>query len=643
MEKFNPAKLMKIAENISSPLKKLESLASAARTMQFLSVAMSPQIILGTLLTLTLTSIIIYLVLEFASRNRFRGISFGIFSKLIPLNSYIAKFNEQLFADFNNIHKYVNTCAEYKKHDKSGSMCFKNPALTKIHRLMTRIKKRADANPNKSARDIFVASVSNFFTPNPSFPGDAKEDAALREIFQDLYGDEFHNKFNDWLQYKSIWNFMYSDRETSVEDKLLPKYANETIDGAVEKLKEGDPGALKTVTSEMRSMIQSKIRTAMFSELLNSYSEEQRAQIEKNLDDLFFKEAKSIDHGKISQRFEEKCSLLNLEAKRLLTTRMKENGLDSETLLRLNKCLSFVDALDRLNEKSYKVRSRSLFNGVPNLHPHLKDSLALCLKEPEIRRSSILINACFQVFNEFIYFKKVTNGQEKFLFLKATEVDHVESNPIAQSCIGLFNMHIYASNKHLIDDATTLKKAVEDDDELDKLTSTLSTSHVSIARMKYLIQDYFVIINEYNDKSNPDKEDIRDFWEKRVNAFGFPIPGTKAENRPKKARNIDYVTNRTKRQRSDDPFSEDLDRILLKNTPFELYKEYMSSVFIEMRHPKIPFFQSIMATIRYFIPDPNVVIDNFLKQLKGRTPRKTQNPTNYDFSLKYNPYCEIVN
>ena len=170
----------------------------------------------------------------------------------------------------------------------------------------------------------------------------------------------------------------------------------------------------------------------------------------------------------------------------------------------------------------------------------------------------------------------------------------------------------------------------------------MSTAHVSIARLKYLIQDYFVIINEYNDKNNPDKEDIRDFWEKRVNAFGFPMPGTKDENKPKKARNIDYISNRTNRKRSDNPFGEDLDRILIKNTPVELYKEYMKSIFIKMRHPKIPLFQSIMATIRYFIPDPNVVIDNFLKQLKGKTPKRTKNPINYDFSLKYNPYCEIV-
>lgn len=648
MDKFNPAALMKVAENISGPLKKLESLAGAAKTFQFLGVVASPQIILGTLAVLGMTSLIIYLVIEFASKNRFRGISLGIFTKLISLNKYISKFNDQLFVDFTNIYKYVELCGAYKRHDKYGYICFTNPALTKIYNLMKRIRRRADKDQNKSAKDLFISYVSHFFTPNPSFPGNSKENVALREIFQDLYGNKFHDSFSDWLQYKSIWNFIYSDRDTSVEDKLLPKYASETINGAVDDLKGGNTRALKTLTSEMRQMILMNIRTIMFSDLLNSYSPKERSQIEKNLNNLFFKETdKSLDYGKISQQFEDQCSLLNDEAKKLLTSRMKEHGFgfsgdgDSNTLSRLNRCLSFVDALDRLNERSYKVRNHNLFNRIRNLHPHLRQTLKKCMKEPEVRRSSLLINACFQVFNEFIYFK-VKDGQEKFLFLKSAEVDNLESNSLAKSCIGLFNMHIYASNKHLIDQSVAFKNSIKDDEELDKVVSTMSTAHVGIARLKFLIQDYFVIINEYNDKNNPDKGDIRDFWEKRVNAFGFPMPGTKSENRPKKARDIDYITNRTKQQRSDNPFSEDLDRVLIKNTPVELYKEYMNSVFIQMRHPKIPFFQSIMATIRYFIPDPNVVIDNFLKQLKGKTPKKTKNPTNYDFSLKYNPYCEIV-
>jgi hypothetical protein len=647
MDKFNPAALMKVADSIAGPLKKLESLASAAKTFQFLGIAASPQIIVGTILVLAFTSLVIYLVIEFASKNRFRGISLGIFSKLISLNSYIAKFNEQLFVDFNYIYKYVELCGKYKKYN---NVCFTNNTLTKVYNLMKRIKRRADKNQNKSAKEIFISYISNFFTPNPSFPGNAKEEVALREIFQDLYSDKFHDSFHEWLQYQSIWNFVYSDRETSVEDKLLPKYANEVIDDNIEKLKRGQNNAMKAITSEMRQVILMNIRTIMFSDLLNSYSAEERERIENNLNDLFFKDSNALEHGKISQRFDEQCSFLNDEAKKSLLARLNENGINgvgggkgfSALLSRINQSLSFVDALERLNERSYKVRDRNFFRGVRNLHPHLKQSLKSTLKEPEIRRSSTLINACFQVFNEFIYLKNVKNGQEKFLFLKATEVDNIESNALAKSCIGLFNMHIYASNKHLIDSSIRFKNSVKDDDELDKVTSTMSNAHVSIARLKYLIQDYFVIINEYNDKNNPDKEDIRDFWEKRVNAFGFPMPGTKAENKPKKARNIDYISNKTKRERSDNPFSEDLDRILIKNTPVELYKEYMNSIFIKMRHPKIPFFQSIMATIRYFIPDPNVVIDNFLKQLKGKTPKKTKNPTNYDFSLKYNPYCEIV-
>jgi hypothetical protein len=81
---------------------------------------------------------------------------------------------------------------------------------------------------------------------------------------------------------------------------------------------------------------------------------------------------------------------------------------------------------------------------------------------------------------------------------------------------------------------------------------------------------------------------------------------------------------------------------LKKNTIWELYKEYARALFIETRHPRIPFFQSIMATIRYLIPEPDVLIDNFRKQLNGdNTESTTTNPINYDFSFKYNPYVDI--
>ena len=330
-----------------------------------------------------------------------------------------------------------------------------------------------------------------------------------------------------------------------------------------------------------------------------------------------------------------------MQAKRDLLEKLKQNGFnDPEKFARFNRGISFVDALHRLHKKSYSVRNKDLFRGVPNVHPHIKDTLELSLKEPAARRSSMIINSCFRVFNEFVYSKK--DDGTKFVFLKGTEVDNYEKNDLARKCLAFFNAHIYSSNVKLIARSKEFVGSYEDEDELEKVVSTMSSAHVGIARLKYMIQDYFVIVSEYNDKSNPDKEDIRDFWEKRVNSFGFKIPGTKPQNRPKDAPNIDYISNRTQKQRSANPFEEDLDRVLKKNTPFELYKEYLKAVFVDMRHPKIPFFQSIMATIRYFIPDPNTVIDNFLAQLNGKTPRKTRNPTNYDFSLKYNPYVSIA-
>jgi len=642
MDKIDPATFTKLATNISRPLQKLESMASAIKTMQVLQIIGSPKVVAGTFLVLALMSIIIYLVIEFASKNRFRGISWGIFTKLISLNSYILKFNDQIFIDFTNIYKYVDMSQKFK-NDKV--ICFNDPVLLQIHGLMTRVKKRADKNANKSAKDILVSYVSNFFSPNPSFPASSEEDTVLRQIFKDLYGDRFHDAFGEWLQHESIWNFVYADRDVSVEDKLLPQYANKKINKAVNQLKTGDQRAMRSLTSEMKLLIMAEIKEIMFNDLLNSYSRDERSQIEDNLDKLFFRESKSLDYGNISQQFEEKCSLLNDQAKKLLKERLKLHGFgiqQGDTLSRLNKALSFADALDRLHQRSYKVDSVALFRGVPNLHNHLKQSLKTCLKQPESRRASLMINACFQVFNEFIYFKVKKDGHEKFLFLKPTQIDDIESNTLAKKCIGLFNMHIYSSNKSLIDKSVAFKNSVKDDDQLNTIVSTMSSAHVSIARLKFLIQDYFVIINEYNDKSNPDKEDIKDFWEKRVNSFGIPIPGTKNVNKPKKAPDIDYISNRTRTTRSDDPFSEDLDRILIKNTPFELYKEYVYSIFVLMRHPKIPFFQSIMATIRYFIPDPNVVIDNFLKQLKGETPTRQINPLNYDFSMSYNPYVAIA-
>lgn len=624
----------------------INSIASAAKMSKLISVLGSPQVIGGTLLVLVVSSIVIYISIEFFSRNRFRGISWGIFTNLISLNSHITDFNKQLYSDFNNIHKYVEMCNNLG-NDKY--MCFKSGVLRDIHGLMSRIKKRAQRNSNKTAKDLFVSYVSKFFSPNPSFPGNKTEDKVLRSIFKNLYADKFHDNFGDWLQHKSVWNFVYDDKSIDVNDRLLPKFADDKMDKAIDGLKRGTRGSMASLTRHMKQAILLEIKTLVFNDLLNTYSPDQRAQVEKNLDNLFFNESKSLDHSKISQKFEEECSLLTVQRKEDLLQRMKENGIgkmglghEQDTLTRLNRNLSFADALQRLHDRSYKVSNAHLFRGIPNLHPHIKAALKRCLREPSNGRAASIINACYQVFNEMIYFKVKDDGKDRFMFLKPLEIDNIESNSLAKKCMALFNAHIYSSNKKLIDRAIRFTKSTADDATHANAVSTMSTSHVSIARLKYLIQDYFVIINEYNDKSNPDQEDIRDFWEKRVNSFGIPIPGTKSINRPKDAPDRDYTVGKNKRSRSNDPFSEDLDRMLIKNTWFGLYKEYLNSVFVQMRHPRIPFFQSLMATIRYFIPDPNVVIDNFLAQLKGKVPKKKDNPTKYDFSFKYDPNVSIV-
>ena len=258
------------------------------------------------------------------------------------------------------------------------------------------------------------------------------------------------------------------------------------------------------------------------------------------------------------------------------------------------------------------------------------------------QRPMIIFNACFQVFNELIYSKIESEDETvKFIFIENNQKYNLEQNILYKHLNLLFNVHTSNMFRHNIEQSKKFIAHFETSNKFRSAASLASATHVCIARLKFLIQDYFLIINEYNDKSHPDKEDIRDFWERRVLRFGFPIPGTKASNKPRDAPDIDYVT---KKQQSldDDPFTSDHTLILKKNTFWELYKEYAGSVFLNLRHPKIPFFQSIMATIRYLIPDPNVVIDDFLAQLKGSPKKTSRNPINYDFSFSYNPYTDIV-
>jgi hypothetical protein len=250
-------------------------------------------------------------------------------------------------------------------------------------------------------------------------------------------------------------------------------------------------------------------------------------------------------------------------------------------------------------------------------------------------------NACYTLFNELLYFKYEKDGKSVFMFHDSKETvneSSVKTQAIWRFCPLFFNLHMINCFKSQVTDAISFRDdKVVFEKEIDFITDT----HVSIARLKYLIQDYFIVIQQYNDKQYPDEKDVKDFWEKRVNAFGITVANTK-ENKPRSVPESEYGKAKVNRERSDDMWEADTDYVLWKNTPIALYIESLWAVFIQFRHPRIPFFQSMMATIRYMIPPPNVLLDNFMNQIKG-TPTAaaaSSNPGEYDFSFKYNPYFD---
>ena len=491
--------------------------------------------------------------------------------------------------------------------------------------------------------------MNAFFSPNPSFPSDESKRNDLKNIFKALYTDDFHNTFNNWLNYKSIWNFTYPDQSdvlkillntTFVTNEDLKKIIEESVS---KKYPENDDMA--KISKHMNDEIIMTIVNKQMNSVIQEYDPKQQQEIQKNIKELFFSEVddqQSIQYSSISQHFKENCSLLSDRKQEELIKKLNEVGMSDELLAKLNKSLSFIAVLDQLFKEKYVVTS-SIAN-VPNLHDHIKNQLNEALRTPAVeQRAMIVFNACFQVFNEMIYSKiESEDDTVKFIFIENNQNNNLEQNVLFKHLNLLFNVHTSNMFRHNIEQSKKYIAHFETPNKFRAAASLASATHVSIARLKFLIQDYFLIINEYNDKSHPDKEDIRDFWERRVLRFGFPIPGTKASNRPRDAPNIDYVTKKANQTLDDDPFTSDHTLILKKNSIWELYKEYAGSVFLNMRHPKIPFFQSIMATIRYLIPDPNVVIEDFLAQLKGNPRRPSSNPINYDFSFAYNPYADIV-
>ena len=641
------ANLLKSLEDISKPMQLMN------RNMKMKMLIQSPKEIFLAILAMCVVSFIIHLAVEFFSKNRFRGISWGIFTKLISLNAYIKKFNDQLFEDFTNIHRYVEQYKEMSKSidaDLLKITIFQdgfNNLLT-IHGFMKSVEDEAKQNETNSPKSVFNQYLNVFFSPNPQFQSDNKHEATLRQIFKLLYKDDMHDKFELWLSYDSIWNFTYSDERDIIKILLKADFVDkdETRD-IVEGIISEEPSIsqMKDITEYMKEEVTNILMQKLLKSVVNSYKNDKKDEVKKNVTRLFFSTTNSnqeIEYGSISQQFKENCTLLDDDTQLELINSLNDAGLSDESLTKINKALSFIEVLQRLFEKNYTVTSNLLAN-IPNVHDHIKSQLKIALSTSHKRkRAMIVYNSCYRVYNELVYQKIAREGVEQFLFLDNNEVKNPEKNILCKHLNLLLNVHTVNMHRESIMGYYEFKKTFKTQKEFAEKCSLFSATHVSIARLKYLIQDYFVIINEYNDKSNPDKEDIRDMWEKRVNAFGFVIPDTKASNRPRDGRDIDYVTLSSERTRSEDVFDEDLDMKLKKNTIWELYKEYARALFIETRHPRIPFFQSIMATIRYLIPEPDVLIDNFRKQLNGdNTESTTTNPINYDFSFKYNPYVDI--
>lgn len=668
----------------------------------------SPQGLLFATIAIILMCALIYIFIEFFSRNRLRGISMNLFTKMITVTDYINKFNSQMYSDFMNIKKYEDTrrnllISSFKDIKYINKVFYENDTLNKISDFMKDI----------TTQQQFNQKINKFFQPNPSFESEITdaEEKNLKSIFNSLYGDEFHKKFSEWFNYNSIWNFVYTSKnEGNLQSNLLTLDSNTKVDELKTIIGKISENVIETTSTQMeeyadalKKLVVYKTTFKIFEnmkkkrdkevaelndklknlieESVNTTDAVEKKKIDdemKNINDkidslkaldnhesdiitemnTLFVSDTEIDYASISQRLEESCSILKDGVKDRFLNSFKETSLTQNGLNDIIRATSFIQVLNKLHKSNYTVNG-SLLNGIRNVHSHIRDTFnSINVNDSDNEKASTIYNACFEVFNELIYTQTMDNGVGEFMFIDPTtnDINDLTGNELYDQLIQYFNVHTILRNKNNIEAAKDFNTKKYGENKIDKNTNLhqlASETHVSIARLKYLIQDYFVIIMEYNDKSFPDKNDIRDFWEKRVNDFGIPVVGTKKFNRPRDAPDIDYVSTRTNRSRKnkdgtkrklfneDGNVMDDLDQTLKKNTPWELYKEYLSAIF-SMRHPKIPLFQSIIAGIRYMFPDPNTVLDNFLAQLRGKAPAPSSKRINFDFSFKYDPYTRVM-
>lgn len=627
--------------------------------INMLAFSATPGMFVYMIIALAIMSFLIYIFIQFFSKNRFRGISLGVFSKMISLNDYIVKFNSELFMDFENIATY---------NGKNIRYLYKGDAI--ISEITTFMKSI------KSNRDTFNRVMFDFFKPNNSFVTPSDDGAAintdgstaqLRRIMEKLYRDDFHNAFGIWLNYNSIWNFINKDSNTLL-DTLVFNYISDDQFVSTQHDVKADYVVYYNKLKAVKLSRGAKTSTELFNQMILSSNDDITAlgnMLKRTIKDEFIrglglsqdqryaidnmmfvgptKNSKNYGNISLDTFKDEYCALDDGNDKLSVgLNTLSGMGISMDMLNNLNNAISFVDTLTVLSKRNYNVSNGMFNSSVNNLHRSVIEAVSQASRKGNRQEKYMLVhNACYTLFNELFYFKYEKEGKNVFLFHENKETFDESSGKtraIWRLCHLFFNLHMMNCFRSQVTDAISF---MDDKAVFEKEVDFITDAHVSIARLKYLIQDYFIIIQQYNDKQYPDEKDVKDFWEKRVNAFGFVVASTK-ENRPRNVPESEYGKAKVNRQRSDDMWEADTDYVLQKNTPLALYFEYLKAVFMEFRHPRIPFFQSIMASIRYMIPPPNVLLDNFMNQIKGKpaVSSTTSNSVQYDFSFKYNPYYD---
>lgn len=626
-----------------------KALKGINKSMNINMMQTSPQMIMYSTAALIVMSVFIYIGIKFFKKYRFRGISLGIFTKSISLNKYIEDFNKMIFEDFSNIHHYYQMRTDMNIPDSLKSKTSFTDSANIIREIANFMKDFRSEEGDISYKQ-FSAYLKAFFQPNPSFQL-SKDDIVnngkkekLKTIFRSLYQKKFHNEFDKWINYKSIWNFVRNDDE-NVHDVLFKQELsdeNKPLASFIKKLQ------TKELSYEDLIKVNEIFKTDITNQIINVFDKQLDAESTKNLKQIFFKRTSNNRYENIKDFLKQNYSRIDIKSTDMLIENLESKGFTAEKLKYLNSVLSFVDTLTKLSANKYIVRS-DLKNTTNNSFLESEFEKSKSVSE-QMEKTMLIYNACFKLSNELLFFKYESDEKTKFLFHNEQNVvneNNLHKNDMWKSIQTFFNIHLV---NMYFEEINAAKQYIDINPSEDSIDLSMET-HVSISRLKYLIQDYFVIINEYNDKNNPDKNDIKEFWEKRVNAFGFRITKSNSpedgnddlytkhiqdlKNNSSISKNVAYDEN-------DDMFNKKSGYILKKNTPWFLYKHYLKSLFEGPRHPNIPLFHTMIAYIRYFIPDPNVVLNNFMDQLNGKTPPETESNIKADFSFHYDPNINIL-